>query len=286
MGGRSQMKPLFSIPANQKPFIYLTGAILVWIAIFLVMVWIAPMIPNPGETSPIFWSTSYLAFLSCIVLTGTLLYLIFTWVQLDLSVGFLFGMTLIYACLIHYGNKYLNPDSWTFAIWIDIGLLGIGCHLGKIIALGVNQRSYLVPLSLVASVMDLWSVWGGPTRIIVENQHYQNYFLILYPLLGTHLILPTLGLGDITFLAIYIGVIGKFNLRERATSWAIIFAFIITYLLSILSGKGLPAIPFISAAFLSVNWKQLEFKKEDVRTTFIFIAVFFVILYLAMLLGK
>lgn len=262
-----------------RNLLWVIFAVIIWSVIFLGMAKIAPSIPNPGEVSPIFWSTSYLALLSGIVLVGTTLYLIDRWIKTFSSISVLFGMTLVFAAFIHYTNQLPNQTKFTFLL-IDICLIGIGCHIGKIVALGVNQRSYLAPLTLVASVTDLWSVWGGPTHVIVQQTVYQNYFLITYPLLGTNAILPTLGLGDITFLALYFALIPQYKLKPRATSWAIIFAFFITFLLSLLAGKGLPAIPFISAAFLAVNWKQLEFKKEDVRTTFIFIGIFFFIVLL------
>jgi hypothetical protein len=250
-------------------------AIVFWSGIFIGMAKVAPNVPNPGEVSQIFWSTSYLALLSGIVLVGTTLYVIDRWVKLTSSVAALFGMTLLFAALVHYTNQL--PFHFLLSpLLIDIGLLGIGCHIGKIIALGVNQRSYLAPLSLVASVADLWSVWGGPTHVLLKQTTYWNYFLITYPLLGTNQILPTLGLGDITFLALYFSLIPQYNLRVRLTSWSIIVAFSGCFLLSLLAGKGLPVIPFISAAFLIVNWNQLEFKKEDIRVTFIFIGVFLI----------
>ena len=217
--------------------------------------------------------------MSGIVLVGTTLYLVDQWVKASSSIPALFGMTLVFAALVHYSNQVSSHNLLTYLV-IDLGLLGIGCHIGKIVALGVTQRSYLVPLTLVASVTDLWSVWGGPTHVIVQEPNYQNYFLIAYPLLGTTHILPTLGLGDITFLALYFALLPRYNLKIRLTSWAIIGAFSVTFLLSLLAGKGLPAIPFISAAFLLVNWKQLEFKKDEVRTTFIFIGVFIVIAFI------
>ena len=254
-------------------------SILFWSLIFLIMAKVAPHIPNPGEVSTIFWSTSYLALLSGIVLVGTTLYLVDQWVKASSSVSALFGMTLVFAAFVHYTNQVPSDSLWKYLV-IDIALLGIGCHIGKIVALGVSQRSYLVPLTLVASVTDLWSVWGGPTHAIIQETAYFNYFLISYPLLGTKQVLPTLGLGDITFLALYFALLPQYKLKVRATSWAIIGAFSFTFLLSLLAGKGLPAIPFISAAFLLVNWNQLEFKKEDVQTTFAFIGIFFIIVFL------
>jgi len=254
-------------------------SIIIWCLIFFAMMKISPYIPNPGEVSPIFWSTIYLALLSGMVMVGTSLYVIDRWIKVSSSVSALFGMTLIFAAIIHYTNQLVHHSQLT-ALVIDIALLGIGCHIGKIIALGVNQRSYLVPLSLVASVTDFWSVWGGPSHIMVHEPTFQYYFLVSYPLLGTKEILPTLGLGDITFLALYFALLPQYNLKIRATSWAIVFAFLITFLLSFLAGNALPAIPFISAAFLLINWKLLEFKKEDIRTTFVFIGIFFLIAFL------
>jgi uncharacterized membrane protein len=263
----------------------LTWALPFWILIFFLMAWISPKIPNPGEASPLFWSTSYLAVLSCIVLVGTTLYVIDKWIQIKASFSVLFGMTLIYAAMIHYANQLLSLSILS-ALIIDLGLLGIACHIGMIVAKGVSERSFLVPLSLVASIIDVWSVWGGPSKMIVDNPQSHHYFLLLYPLLGTPQIYPTIGLGDITFMSLYLGVVPQYQLKQRQTSWALAGAIFAVYLLSVLSGKALPAIPFISAAFLMVNWKLLEFKKKELQTTFFFIIIFLAILILIAQVNK
>jgi uncharacterized membrane protein len=263
----------------------LAWALPFWIMVFFLMAWVSPKIPNPGEASQLFWSTSYLAVLSCIVLVGTTLYVIDKWIQIIASFPVLFGMTLIYAAMINYANQLLSISVLS-ALIIDLGLLGIACHVGMIVAKGVSERSYLVPLSLVASIMDVWSVWGGPSKMIVENPQSHNYFLLLYPLLGTQQIYPTIGLGDITFMALYLGVVPQYQLKQRQTSWALVAAIFTVYLLSVLSGKALPAIPFISTAFLMVNWKLLEFKKKELQTTFFFIIIFLAILILVAQFNK
>ncbi|MDI6785062.1 MAG: hypothetical protein QME64_13330, partial [bacterium] len=65
-----------------------------------------------------------------------------------------------------------------------------------------------------------------------------------------------------------------------------IISFIVALLLSIIGNKGIPAIPFIATAFLAANWDLLEFKSNEIRTTFIFIGLFLLTVIIFTYLAK
>jgi preprotein translocase subunit SecG len=272
---------------TKKPSSYLQLglALGIWSAIYWLLAYFAGRVPNPGETGSIFWGENYLAFLSAMILIATTLYLVDVYVRYSLSITSLFGLTLLCTVINHYANKVAIPTLISSFI-VNLAILGIAFNLGKLIGLLVNERSYIVPLALVAAVADLWSVLAGPTAHIIEAPTYYRYFLICYPRLGSEILHPMVGLGDFTFLALFLTLIPRFNLRVRTTSWGFIVSFIIALLLSVISNKGIPVIPFMATAFLAANWGLLEFKSNDIWTAFIFIALLLVTAILFTYLSK
>ncbi|MCX7919178.1 MAG: hypothetical protein N3A72_06140 [bacterium] len=264
------------LPRKATGYWQLLLAIGVWSALFWAMVYCSRLIPNPEETVLFFWAEDYLTFLSAMILIASTLYLIDVYVRYSLSIASLFGLTLVCTVINHYVNQ-IEPATVTTSFIVNLAILGIACNLGKLIGLFVAERSYIVPLALVAAVADVWSVFAGPTARIIETPLYYHRFIIHYPTFGSEFLTPMLGLGDFAFLSLFLTLIPRFNLRVRATGWGLILSFVIAILLSILSGKGIPVIPFMAAAFLWVNWKLLEFKPNDIRTTFIFIGLFLLI---------
>ncbi|MDI6783207.1 MAG: hypothetical protein QME64_03815, partial [bacterium] len=202
-------------------YLQLILAIGIWSAVYWLLVYFAGKVPNPGETGSIFWGENYLAFLSAMILIATTLYLVDVYVRFSQSIASLFGLTLLCTVINHYANAVATPTPTTCFI-VNLAILGIAFNLGKLIGLLVNERSYIVPLALVAAVADLWSVFAGPTAIIIETPTYYRYFLVCYPQLGSDILHPMLGLGDFTFLALFLTLIPRFALRARATSWGII----------------------------------------------------------------
>ena len=278
---------IFSNETTRKVSSYgqLGLAIGIWSAIYWLLVYFAGRVPNPGETGSIFWGENYLAFLSAMILIATTLYLVDVYVRYSQSIASLFGLTLLCTVINHYANSVAIPTSISSFI-VNLAILGISFNLGKLIGVLVNERSYIVPLALVAAVADLWSVFAGPTAHIIEIPTYYRYFLVCYPRLGSEILYPMLGMGDFTFLALFLTLIPRFELRPRATSWGIIISFIVALLLSIISNKGIPVIPFMATAFLVANWELLEFKSNEIRTTFIFIGLFLFIVIIFTYLAK
>jgi hypothetical protein len=251
-------------------------AVIIWSVVFWLVNYFAGKVPNPGETGAIFWGENYLVFLSAMILVASTLYLVDVYVRYSLSITSLFGLTLIFAVIDHYANQIAVSTPLSIFL-VDLAILGIAFNLGKLVGLLVNQRSFIVPLALVAAVADLWSVFAGPTAQIIQVPDYYRYFLVCYPQLGSTILSPIIGIGDFTFLALFLTLIPRFELRARSTSWGIIISFIIALFLSTISNKGIPVVPFMATAFLVANWKLLEFKRSDIRTAFIFILLFLVV---------
>ena len=66
---------------------------------------------------------------------------------------------------------------------LALAQLLLAAGLGLWIGLGIDKAGHLIPLALVASLADIWSVSGGATAVIIKSAHIR-YFLLRFPLAG------------------------------------------------------------------------------------------------------
>lgn len=146
---------------------------------------------------------------------------------------------------------------------------GIGLWIGA----GVDERSHLIPIALVATLADIWSVSKGATALIIRSSHI-HYFLLRFPLLGgTTESLPFLiGLTDFLFFGIYFQSAVKFDLGTRKNVILLGAGFLTTVGAALFFHVGLPVLPFISILFVLGNLNRLSLKKEDLKPIVLFLA--------------
>jgi hypothetical protein len=123
--------------------------------------------------------------------------------------------------------------------------------------------SWVVLVAVVVPVVDIASVYRGPTRVVVEEEPG------LFELIAVALALPgedaaaRLGPPDILFFALFLGTAARFGLRVGAT-WCGMTACLAatiaaTYALDL---DGLPGLPAIALGFLVPNadllWRALR----------------------------
>jgi hypothetical protein len=114
--------------------------------------------------------------------------------------------------------------------------------------------SWVLLVALLIVPVDIFSVFRGPTKVIVEQQpDVFNALSIAFPLPGEHNS-AQLGLPDVLFFALFLGASVRFALRTGLT-WALMtLSFGATLALAVaFEIAGLPALPLLSAAFILAN---------------------------------
>ncbi|MDQ3864113.1 MAG: hypothetical protein M3317_11560 [Actinomycetota bacterium] len=131
-------------------------------------------------------------------------------------------------------------------------ILAAAC-VGIALARYVTSIGTALIIVLVAIASDLFSVFAGPTRMLVqENSPLLDGLLLVFPTFGSALGFG-LGLSDFIFLALFAAA-GRFlNLRYVATLIGVCFAAFLAVSAGLLLERPLPALPFIAAAFVFVN---------------------------------
>jgi hypothetical protein len=131
-------------------------------------------------------------------------------------------------------------------------ILAAAC-LGIALARYITSVGVVLIIVLAAIVSDLFSVFVGPTRVLVqEDSPILDGLLLVFPTFGSALGFG-LGVSDFIFLALFAAA-GRFlNLRYAATLLGVCFAAFLAVTAGLLLQRPLPALPFIALAFVLVN---------------------------------
>lgn len=261
--------------------------ICLWLAIYSILYVISPAVPSFDSGSLFFRGRYILPLISGLILLFTTLFVIQASVRVNVSHWVLFVALFSFVIIDNYSHRLTLAPVYAFVLSDLSIILGAIC-IGKLIAHYIEEKSWIVPIVLVAMVADVWSVAHGPTAMLMEKSSaVMKHFLIYYPLLGASELFedafrelgPYIGMGDIIFLSIYLELVRKFALHEQWSRLAFVVALLVPITLASFAEKGIPALPFMSAMFLAVNFRRLEFKKSDLLKTCIFVAILMVIVY-------
>ncbi|MHB9112275.1 MAG: hypothetical protein ACYC4D_06570 [Thermoleophilia bacterium] len=124
---------------------------------------------------------------------------------------------------------------------------------GLWIALMLTSISQVLLISMLIIIVDMWSVFMGPTKKMVESGGpWIDYLTINLPVFGADAA-SRLGASDIIFYALFVGCTLIWRLRRIATALALAISFIATMIVGVTLGIGVPALPLLAIFFLLAN---------------------------------
>jgi putative phosphoesterase len=126
--------------------------------------------------------------------------------------------------------------------------------------------SWVLLVALLIVPVDIYSVFRGPTKVIVEQQpQVFDALSIAFPLPG-EVNSAQLGLPDVLFFALFLGATVRFALRPGVTWVLMTLSFGATLALAVaFEIGGLPALPLLSAAFVLANGDRLWARLRGAR---------------------
>jgi hypothetical protein len=151
------------------------------------------------------------------------------------------------------------------------------CKLFGVTAIGFaflayfETLSWVVLVSLIIPWVDAYSVWRGPTKVIVtKHEHVFTNFSFAFPIPGERTA-ANLGLPDLMFFALFLAAAARFRLRPGWTWLLMTLSFGTTLALAVWRDLGgLPALPLLALGFLLSNgdliWTQLRRTSADARS--------------------
>jgi hypothetical protein len=126
-----------------------------------------------------------------------------------------------------------------------------------------ETAAWVVLVALIIPWVDAYSVWRGPTKVIVT--HHAHVFTALsygFPIPGEHAA-ANLGVPDVLFFSLFLAAAARFALRPAWTWLALTASFGATMAIAVWQSiGGLPALPGLSLGFLLPNadllWRKLR----------------------------
>ena len=131
--------------------------------------------------------------------------------------------------------------------------------------------SWVVLVSLIIPWVDAYSVWRGPTKVIVtKHEHVFTNFSFAFPIPG-ETTAANLGLPDLMFFALFLAAAARFRLRPHWTWLLMTLSFGATLAVAVWRDLGgLPALPLLALGFLLANgdliWTNLRRSSADARS--------------------
>jgi hypothetical protein len=175
-------------------------------------------------------------------------------------------------------------EKWMFPAAVVLGLIAFGCaqagwglagnfaKLWAAIFAGwafirlFEELSWVVLVAFVIPLVDIISVYKGPTKTITEH-HFHIYTAVAIAFVVPGGAAAYLGPPDVLFYALFLAAAQRWHLRVVVTWIAMTSMYGFTVILATATNvDGLPALPFLSFGFLVANgdllWRSIR-RKED-----------------------
>jgi hypothetical protein len=216
----------------------------------VVVAWfiVAPHLPYIGHA----WNV---ALVSALVLPGTMLLAYWAlplWSRgpvLWLGVVVLALLALLFS-VVGWGlpANFAKLFAALFAGWAFLSLF--------------EALSWVVIVAAVIPLVDIISVWRGPTHAITQK-HFHVYLDVAIAFLVPGGGAAYLGPPDVLFYALFLGAVARWRLRVAWTWFSMTLMYAITIVVANAAHVGgLPALPFLSFGFLVANadllWRRLR----------------------------
>lgn len=135
-----------------------------------------------------------------------------------------------------------------------LALLCVARGFGGSIGAAVAHPGHMLPATIIAAAADLASVLSpeGPTHQIAASERALSVAALAAPVPGTAAITFTLGVGDLTVIALYLGVALRFEISRTRVVGAAVLGLIAAFALAFALAAPVPALIPIGAASVAL----------------------------------
>ena len=235
-----------------------------------------PLIPLPLSWGPLPVVAGSLA--ATLLLTALSLGLIVNGARLRLGAGHELGLLALsgglWFALMHLAMRghlarlLLSPTATVLFLLTCL-------WLGRLLSRLFRERSILLPVCAAAALVDIFTVYAGPTGHMLEvNPKLVERLSVAIPQIGSAAgqaglagltIASFIGLGDFIFLAAFFGAAARFGFNLRRTAWVVlaIVAVGMTAQWLLPAVAKIPLLPFIGVGFVAANWREFQLNAEE-----------------------
>jgi len=164
----------------------------------------------------------------------------------------LLGLAAMYGMLASLELATMSPLLLGVIV---LTVLTTGALVGAYIGALLEYPAMLMVVAYVAAFADVVSVFhpAGLTAQVMAHPKALALLTVPFPVLGTDGVASLVGIGDVTFAALFVTGARATGLSVRRTLVALGAALVLVALAVELSGAPLPALPFLSAAIVLVH---------------------------------
>lgn len=148
---------------------------------------------------------------------------------------------------------------------VDACLIAIAWTIGGAVGSRIEHPGHLLPAAAVAAAADVVSVassWG-PSHAIAESERALAVLAINFPVAGTRIVAPALGVGDLVFVALLLAAAGRHGLSRNTVGWLSWFGVLAAGLAAALSRRAIPALPAVGALVIAFVPEARRVARKD-----------------------
>lgn len=245
---------------QQKPIIL---RIALWAVILLIVQIVFDSIKGVNPDRLVLFATVPMMFVWLMLIAYIGKLSLKTWEAL---VGFIFFLVGLKVCRI------LN-----LGLTANLFLTFSAVFLGYLVASILHSPSILLPVAIVAGLVDIWGVYFG-TTFMVQHAHPQVVTAVSAAVPAGKAVtgpLLTIGFGDFVFLGLFLTCIERFRMNTRTTLVMLYILLTLALTFVLLTGISVPALAPMAVAVVLANINKFKLKREE----------WFAILYVMLFIG-
>ena len=159
----------------------------------------------------------------------------------------------------------------------SVAFLLLCLFMGRLLSRILREANILLPVCVVAALVDVLTVYWGPVgRFVEQAPEVVSSLSVAIPEIGSAAgpdgaaglsFVATMGLGDFIFLAAFFAAGARLGFNLRRTAWVVgtilavgLTGFFVAPLLAYI-----PLLPLIGAGFLLANWREFHLTTAEKR---------------------
>lgn len=170
------------------------------------------------------------------------------------------------------GIALSRTSSPVAVIAIGAALVTIAHLVGDFIGSHIEHPGHILPACVVAACIDVTSVFhpSGPTHAVIASPRALALLAISFPVLGTSQHAPVIGIGDLLFISLLLGVARAHSIRWWKVALAAMAGVGLAGFASAMFEAAVPALPAIGAATIVGVREMRSLRPKDRRVSVYF----------------
>ncbi|MBI5534634.1 MAG: hypothetical protein HY898_18050 [Deltaproteobacteria bacterium] len=163
---------------------------------------------------------------------------------------------------------YAKGDGAWSVVAVAACLIVFGHVLGDLIGGNIEHPGHLLPACVVVSIVDITSVLhpSGPSHAVLASERALAVMVVSFPVLGTHDVAPTIGVGDLLFIALLLAAARRHSLPWIRVAVLIAAGIAVAGAASAWLNAGVPALPAIGLAVAAGVRDARKLRPKDRKT--------------------